>query len=586
MERAPRLEGAGDYGVWRVRIDAYLQARGAQNAHVRSVTQSEFAARRAAVDAWDAEDDDRSFGLSAAAAAAAAADDEPAATRKAAAATSSTKKESGASPEINSRTAELEQRRHARALMARSDMAYGTLLSALPEQLQQQTQHTIARGHAYGLWNWLETKFQNTERDNVGALWQQWTALQQEAEESFDAYRARVTNTLALLTRAKQYVSTEQQLFALIDRLRPEYKPAALALKSGSQVKDVKPVERLVKVTEAPFDFDAIAAFLNAHERAEMRADGATSLDMAAAAMGGRRADYDRRDQHGGEHEPAWKTDPCFTCGKVGHPARRCPKGYFARNEKNTRGQRENERRGHGSRSTASDDEDELSASCTRAGSLPDGDDSRRATTSLPTGGSARATHPNDTNARTHARTNGGSKHGLKRGTGPTLSIDTMCSTHCTNDKERLTGLRTVAPTRVRVANGAVIEVTLAGNMEVSVMAKKIGGSGTLRKKTLSIQNVYYHPSFTSTLISWGLLRKRGWQLESMESGSAMTAQNGWRVPLCNYGELLVLATDDLRQPDRQPADAGGEDREEPDDSGGWTEVKRKKRKYERTQKK
>lgn len=631
-ERAPRLEGNGDYPNWRVRMDAHLQARGAQNAHVRSLTETDFRARRAAVDAWDVEDDERAFG-------AGALDDGPELGGKVATAMpSSFKKEarSGAEPEATARTQ--EQRRHARALMARSDMAYGTLLSALPEALQQQTQHTIVRGHAYGLWSWLEAKFQNTERDNVGALWQQWTALQQEADEPFDGYRTRVANTLALLTRAKQHVSTEQQLFALTDRLRPEYKAATLALKNGALIKDVAAVERTIKIYEAPYDFGAIAAFLNAHERAEMRADGATNEQMAAAAMGGRRTGYGRRDDENDEREPPWMTEPCWTCDKVGHPARRCPN----RGGRNARSHGRDDRRKGGTagrgRGDDDDSEGEIISVVATVGSLPDGDGNRAAdydsgdeseetdekqgeqavfavaaAQAQPKQGRARqglapsrtgttawhqlksatkAQHaqPQHRTARPnekHARTGAG-KHELQRGTGPTLAIDTMCTMHCTNDKGLLTGpLLSVPPVRVTVANGESIEVSLVGTLNLTVMAKK---SGELRKKNISIKDVYFHPSFTTTLISWGKLRQQGWQLGSKESGSVMETHNGWRIPLCNYGKLLVLATDRREQSTpvepvsgaasvvRAPVPkAGGASRSTPDNDG-WTQVKSRRK--------
>lgn len=548
--RAPSLEGASDYAVWCVRIDAHLQARGAQDAHVRVLTEAEYRRRKAALDAWDAEDDERAFG-------------------GATGASSSTKKEAHAAAAAEAAALAHEQRKHARALMLRSDMAYGIMLAALPETLQQAAQHTIARGHAYGLWSWLEAKFQNTERDNVGALWRQWTALQQEADEPFDTYRTRVMSTLALLKRAKQHVSTEQLLFVLTDRLCAHFKAASLALKNGALIKDVKPAESTIKIYEAQYDFDAIAAFLNAHERAEMRADGATSEQMAAAAMGQRRTG----NRHGDDNrEPPWATEPCWTCGKVGHPARRCPKGSAKGAQGRDRGNRGGNGDDTNERKTAkerSDDDDDIAACCVLETELPesigrdeqwhkmDRDERHVAFSAARQWAQAKLKYPQQSAAiptremavtapEAHTAAHASArKHELRQATGPPLAVDTMCSNHCTSDKELFTGpLRTVAPVRVKVANGQILEVTRVGSVSLRVHATKVGGSGRTHSKVLRITDMYYHPLFTTTLLSWGKLRELGWHLASGDDSSAMTAPGGWRMPLCNYGRLLMLATD------------------------------------------
>ena len=87
---------------------------------------------------------------------------------------------------------------------------------------------------AFGLWNWLEQKFQSTETDSVGELLAQWIALQQEEDESFDAYRARVNHLRVLLVHAKEPPSDNMYALTLVDRLHPRYKQAVLALKAGN----------------------------------------------------------------------------------------------------------------------------------------------------------------------------------------------------------------------------------------------------------------------------------------------------------------------------------------------------------------
>lgn len=614
-ERAPRLEGAGDYASWRARISAHLQARGAQDAHRRVMTAKEHTDTQALIVAWDVEEDARSRALAAAALPMKA---EPAL----------------AKPEDERRLAEqvtiaLDARRHVRAQMQRAAMAYGVLFGALPDELQLQARH-IAEGHAHGLWSWLETKFQNTDRDNVAALWQQWTTLQQEPEQSFDAHRARVTQALSLLAHAGQHVSTEQQLHALIDRLRPEYRLATLALKNGALIKDAKLVKRTVELEEAAYDFNAIANFLNAHERAEQRADGVSEVAAAAMRQRGQYPRSGRQQQQGdndvaGERQPPWLTQPCWTCGKVGHPARRCTEqgskssggngGRFGRNDRGRRNERAS-----GSRADDSSDGEIISV-LALVGSLPDeysrgdydtdeessGDDERHAafaaadrtklkrmtrgaeaperpeqkngagaatkppdaqTSSQKTAAAAkpaaaatpqpalkvreetpkqpRIVAPTTPNKPGQASAGAGQEHWLTRGTGPSLGIDTMCSIHCTNNKKLFAGkLRAVAPVQVTVANGEIVEVSRAGTLMLSVLATKEGGSGKVHKKEFRVEDVYYHPTFATTLVSWGKLFTTGWKLRAgKDTGNALVSPGGWQIKLGYSSRLLMMATD------------------------------------------
>ena len=582
-ERAPRLEGAADYASWRPRISAHLQARGAQDAHKRVLTAHDYARKRAQLDAWDAEEDARSDALAAAAL-----------PMKAEPPQMKADEERRLADQV---AAAMDARKHVRAQMQRSAMAFGVLFAALPDSLQLQTRH-VAEGHAYGLWSWLEAKFQNTDRDNVGALWQEWTALQQDTEQSFDAHYARWAQAQSLLAHAKQHVSSEQQLHVLIDRLRPEYKLAVLALKNGALIKDVKPVKRMVEIEESPFDFNAIGSFINAHERAEQRADATAGNEVAAAAMrqrgGQQQQQQQQRSSNGaaGEREPPWMTEPCWTCGKVGHPARRCKQG-------SAKAQKGKERSTRGSSNDApaadrNDTDDDIAACCALVGSLP-GDDGhssyetdsgseaddeqesayaatseqapakfkrlrRMADASEPKGAAAASAKPasEETKPRivaltkpskpVHASVGAGKQHWLRGGTGPSLGMDTMCSIHCNNNKKLFTGkLRNVAPVRVKVANGEIIEVSQVGTLKLSVHASRKTSDGTVvtLKKGFRVDDVYYHPTFATTLISWGKLFEDGWKLvSSKQGGSAVVSPAGWRINLGFSGRLMMLATD------------------------------------------
>ena len=106
---------------------------------------------------------------------------------------------------------------------------YGVIYSSLPEELRPQAETAVLNGFAYGLWKWLEEKFQSTEQDSVADLLMTWIALEQKEDESFDAYRARVEKTNTLLTLAKEKPSPRMFSLMMTERLQPKYKAAVLA---------------------------------------------------------------------------------------------------------------------------------------------------------------------------------------------------------------------------------------------------------------------------------------------------------------------------------------------------------------------
>jgi broad specificity phosphatase PhoE len=172
----------------------------------------------------------------------------------------------------------------ARALVAanveRSVKAFGSIYSALPDELRLQVAH-LPQGWAYGLWQWLERKFQSTEADNVGVLLRRWVHLQQTEDESFDAYRARVNEVHTLLKHAKQEPTPEMYCFFMLDRLQPCYAAVVLALHNGSLLKDKAAID-WDAVSRAPWrTCNASSAGSSAIWRAS--APSATTVAVAAA---------------------------------------------------------------------------------------------------------------------------------------------------------------------------------------------------------------------------------------------------------------------------------------------------------------
>ena len=234
----------------------------------------------------------------------------------------------------------------------RSRRVFGAIYSALPDELKAQSAH-IAQGWAYGLWHWLETKFQSTEEDSVGELLGKWSSLRQEEAESFDSYRARVNKDHALLVHAKEKPSDRMYLHTLLDRLQPRYKAAVLALKTSDKLKDASKI-----------DWDSVAAFINAHEREEARIDGEAAVVMAARGVGAgagawkkpphwnnakasqetaasaatRTSQSEKRRGGGaaGSGEPRRPRPDikCFSCNKFGHFANHCPQNKDSKEQR------------------------------------------------------------------------------------------------------------------------------------------------------------------------------------------------------------------------------------------------------------
>jgi hypothetical protein len=160
------------------------------------------------------------------------------------------------------------------AHVERSHRAFGSLYSALSEDLRLQVAH-LPQGWAYGLWMWLERKFQSTEADSVGVLLTRWVTLAQTEDESFDQYRARVNELAALLKHAKQQQTPEMYCLFLLKRLQPRYTSAVLALENGVMLKNL---------AAGTVDWDAVTALINNHERSERQFAEATASGAKAMA--------------------------------------------------------------------------------------------------------------------------------------------------------------------------------------------------------------------------------------------------------------------------------------------------------------
>ena len=288
MAAVPLLQPSS-YASWRPRMEAYLMRMGLEEAYKDELAS--WTELHAKVREWDLASKARAISS--------------ALGRSSTASASSGPSPKKVDPE------EENVKREVRGMVDRSLRAFGILHEAMTEELRVQTAH-IPPGYAFGVWSWLEKKFQSTEVDCVNDLIEKWMELRMEPDEFFDNYRARVNKICVLLEQAKEKPSARIFAYKMLDMLQPRYRPAVLALKAGDKLRDPTNV-----------NWEDVTAFINSHERSEHRlgmyegsvdltGEGPSSVAMSA------------RSYQSQSSSSVRKPVQCFNCGEAGHISRFC----------------------------------------------------------------------------------------------------------------------------------------------------------------------------------------------------------------------------------------------------------------------
>lgn len=116
------------------------------------------------------------------------------------------------------------------------------------------------------------------------------------------------------------------------------------------------------------------------------------------------------------------------------------------------------------------------------------------------------------------------------------FGVDSMASLHATSNKALFVGpLRTCEPIHVMMANGTFVTVTQYGTVIVRIRSH----SGKVFK--VPIDRVHYHPSFSTNLLSWNVLRELGWQMHSTKDATFLVTPGGNKIHLLTTGRVSML---------------------------------------------
>lgn len=358
-------------------------------------------------------------------------------------------------------------------------------------------------------------------------------------------------------------------------------------------------------VTQLPFkqvNWDYINTFMNSHEREFQRleAKAAASDETAMAMRGEHRSTYDSRQQErrggagsgastsgGSSGERRYRDVArvrCFHCERLGHYKSDCPdlKQKHAQQQQQGAGAGspahssvqsssaaaapggkqthtehakmvkvdgvEEESDSSSSDEDSSEEEEEEKKSAVSVSSQQASNEETKEEPAAESGASASSstsedlptssgvTYTVDTGAarRRRARVSAKKKRAAVRKAATPFGFDTMASLHVSGKRELFATLSPCSPVKVHMANGSWLLVSQRG----TIVMEAETNVGVI---TFDVEHVYYHEKFSAELLSWNVLRAKGWRLVSNEKETVVRTPKGEQIELNTQGRVSVL---------------------------------------------
>jgi hypothetical protein len=443
-------------------------------------------------------------------------------------------------------SAQMEAKKKVAEMIGRSKKAYGFLFAALPTDHRQLVAE-VPQGYAYGIWSFLEKKYRNTEQDSVLALWEEFTSMRPESDETFDVYKARVDSVVELLTHARQSVPRPLYTAIMIWRLQSKYATAVLALKTGDRLKDLSNV-----------DWPYITEYMAQYERSQ---HGLGEGEISERAMAARSKAPSSSNRNGGGHRGKPKGEypeiQCYNCNEWGHYSSSCGKP--------DRRKKKQDREGASSAAAALGEANDGSEGEPATESAKSTNAAQRVTVArsycavammgvavasaaakplkrlirpgesvkpVAAPAAAAAAPPKKSESRVAA------PKSLDQALRTTArAVDTGASVSLTPNKDSLVNVRRCMPMPVQMADGAIVSATYKGDMP---MRLQVAGEPD-KKVNITVKDVYYHERINMNLLSWDCMRENGWRMNSGPEGTRLTTPKGHKLNASTRGRLTIL---------------------------------------------
>ena len=124
----------------------------------------------------------------------------------------------------------------------------------------------------------------------------------------------------------------------------------------------------------------------------------------------------------------------------------------------------------------------------------------------------------------------------LLKTTGKAIDTAATVSTSCC--RESLHGVRRCQSMPIRMADGTVLSAIYKGDLSLRLPIS--GKPDQFARVTIS--DVYYHERFDANLLSWGNMRKEGWEMHSSSAGTYLLTPKGSRIDTSVRGNLCRIA--------------------------------------------